>query len=217
MLLSLAACGKNNSETKQNARVEKDSPLHKSSLAEVPVVEHRDKMDTKVFWQIIDKANQEAAGNEVVQEASLIHQLAAYSEADIVEFEKLLRQTLQQADDYQVMAALKIIQGWVTDDSYLYFRCWLIGQGQATFLAALKNPESLVEKADKGSFPSFESLLSVADEAYSKKTGKTEEDESYPRYQAFEQGVEYDSNTTGTDWTEEQLPSLYPKLWSKFR
>jgi len=113
-------------------------------------------MNTKIFWQIIEKANREAAGNEEVQEASLIHQLAAYSEADIVEFEKLLQQTLQQADDYQVMAALKSIQGWVTDDTYLYFRCWLIAQGQATFSAALMNPESLVDKADKSSFPDFE-------------------------------------------------------------
>jgi hypothetical protein len=54
--------------------------------------------------------------------------------------------------------------------------------------------------------------------AYSLKTGK-KEDETFPRDTAIAMGLDYDFGappTKGNDWTEDQLPSLLPKLWAKF-
>jgi hypothetical protein len=58
----------------------------------------------------------------------------------------------------------------------------------------------------------------VATKAYSLKTGK-KEDETFPRDTAISMGLDYDFGappTKGNDWTEDQLPSLLPKLWAKF-
>jgi hypothetical protein len=116
------------------------------------------------------------------------------------------------------MAAEKIIDGSVTDDSYIYFRCWLVAQGEKVFTEAVRNPDSLADVPAVDMFVEFEPLLYVATEAYKIRTGMKEEDASFPRDKASERGLNYDSGseTKGTDWTPEQLPTLLPKLWNKF-
>jgi hypothetical protein len=175
------------------------------------------KMNKEEFWRVIDFAHQQAKGNEQVFENLLIKNLSHYSPEGIIEFECLLEQQLLDADDFKIMAAQKIIEGSVTDDSYLYFRCWLISQGKGMFEEALRNPDSLASIDTEGTVAEFEPLLYVATQAYKNKTGKKEEDASFPRGVASARGLNYDSatGTKGKDWTEEQLPTLLPKLWAK--
>jgi hypothetical protein len=174
-------------------------------------------MNQTEFWQLIDATHQAAVGDAAMQENKLIEELAQHSLDDIVDFERLLRQYIIAADDFGIMAAQKIIQGWVSDDPYLYFRCWLISQGEQVYFEALRNPDSLAELDATQGDTDFEPLLYVADEAFAIATGM-EEDESCPRNIAYEQGLDYDgpTETKGEDWTEEQLPTLLPKLWAKF-
>ena len=149
----------------------------------------------------------------------LISRLERYTPEEIVEFECIMSECLIEADDFKVLAAQKIIEGWVTDDPYLYFRCWLIGQGESTFTEALRNPDVLADVVEKDvAFLDFESLLVVATQAYKQCTGRQEEDDTFPREIAYERGLDYDFGcvTKGEDWTEEQLPTLLPKLWAKF-
>ena len=170
------------------------------------------------IWHIIDAAHQQAEGDVQQQEALLIEQLASYSPANIIDFERILRRYILDADSFKLIAAQKIIQGHVTDDPYLYFRCWLIGQGSEVFFEALRNPDSLAELVVDEYEIDFEALLLVATEAFQQKTGLEEEDEGFPREIAFEEGLDYDgpTETKGENWTEEQLPMLLPKLWAKF-
>ncbi len=180
-----------------------------------------DTMDKQEFWEIIDYSFSKSQQNSSLQEKLIIEKLATYSAEQIIDFEIILRQTINQADDFKVVALEKIIEGWVTDDPYLYFRCWLIGQGEHTFNETLKNPDFLADIVDKKTETSFESLLYVATEAYKIKTGKTEEDKSFPRDVAMKRDpqLDYDMGappTKGTDWKTEDLPKLYPRLWAKF-
>ena len=174
-------------------------------------------MNQTEFWQLIDATHQAAVGDAFSQETKLIEELTQYSLDGIVDFERLLRQYILAADDFGIIAAQKIIQGWVSDDPYLYFRCWLISQGEQVYFEALRNPDSLAELDATQGDTDFEPLLYVADEAFAIVTG-LEEDESFPRNIAYEQGLDYDgpTETKGEDWTEEQLPTLLPKLWAKF-
>lgn len=176
-----------------------------------------EKMDKQEFWRVIDFAHQRAKGDEQLFENLLIKSLGQYSPEGIIEFECLLEQQLLAADDFKVMAAQKIIEGSVTDDSYLYFRCWLISQGKNVFEEAIRNPDSLSDIDTEGIVAEFEPLLYVATQAYKNNTGKKEEDESFPRGIASKRRLNYDSatGTKGQDWTEEQLPTLLPKLWAK--
>ncbi|MDU0369668.1 DUF4240 domain-containing protein [Hymenobacter endophyticus] len=174
-------------------------------------------MDNTAFWQIIDTAKAAAQGNQQVQEETLINQLAQLEPEHIIEFECILRKHLLEADHFNIIAAQKIIDGYVSDDPYLYFRCWLVGQGEAVFTAAIDKPDTLAAVLD-APYQDFEELLYVATAAFEKRTGKTEEDDSFPRGVALARGLDYDfgSETKGEDWTENQLPKMLPKLWKKF-
>ena len=62
-------------------------------------------------------------------------------------------------------------------------------------------------------------MLYVSTEAYRKKTGIEEENETFPRNVAFQKGLSYDFvdyDPEGEDWKKEDLPSMFPKLWDKF-
>ena len=174
-------------------------------------------MDKQEFWHLINFSKRNAAGDNEGQEALLIKTLSQYAPNDIIEFEFLLRQYLEEADDFTIMAAEKIIEGSVTDDSYICFRCWLVAQGEKVFTEVVRNPDALSQVETEGISTDFEPLLYVATAAYKIKTGKQEEDSSFPRDKAAERGLSYDfgSKTKGNDWKPEQLPTLLPKLWAK--
>ncbi|MBD2714174.1 DUF4240 domain-containing protein [Microvirga sp. STR05] len=174
-------------------------------------------MDKEQFWQLVEAAKTEAQGDQQLQEQILIDHLAQLEPAQIVAFECRLRECLLEADHFNIIAAQKIIDGYVSDDTYLYFRCWLIGQGETVFTNALQNADSLASVMDEG-YQDFEELLYVATKAFEQRTGKTDEDDTFPRSIASEQGLDYDfgSETKGEDWTENQLPKMLPKLWKKF-
>ena len=197
---------------------EQATPITNQAMMNAPQFKANTKIDEQEFWRIIDFSKKYAAGNSESQEALLVKIIAQYSPSEIIEFECLLRQRLEEADDFNVMAAEKIMEGSVTDDSYIYFRCWLIAQGEKVFTEAIRSPDTLAAVAIDEAETDFEQLLYVATDAYKISTGKKEEDASFPRNIAAERGLNYDfaSETKGKDWIPEQLPSLLPKLWAKF-
>lgn len=209
LTLMLLACGQTPKQ-----------PDNRPSKSKTPIGEFTkgDKMDKQEFWKIIDYSFANSKGNQETQERLILDKLLSYSLEDITNFEIIFRQLVIEADDYKIMAAEKIIEGWVTDDPYLYFRCWLIGQGQKTYEETLKNPDYLADIVSKNTDTNFEGLMYVATMAYTQKTGK-EEDETFPRDIAIGKGFDYDFGappTKGTDWKEDELPNLYPRLWAKF-
>jgi hypothetical protein len=178
---------------------------------------YMDNINTDQFWMLINSAVKVSNDNDSLKEQYLISQLSKLSLKEIHDFEMALRKSIIDADDFKVMAAQKIIEGYVSDDSYLYFHCWLIGQGKTVFSETLKNPDYLAKIVNKGDICEFEELLYITTEAFSKVTGK-KEDDSFPRSVAYSKGLDYDNGappTKGTDWTSDQLPTLYPKLWTK--
>ncbi|WP_433831861.1 DUF4240 domain-containing protein [Flavobacterium anhuiense] len=210
LILTLISCekmGKNNSQKKG-----------KSELKEFI---KNDKMDKTEFWKIIEYSIAKSNNDRSQQEKVIIEKLATYNPEQIIEFEVIFRQLIIEADDFKIMAVQKIIEGYVSDDSFLYFRCWLIGKGEKIYTETLKNPEFLAGNIyeDEDELHYFEELMYVATDAYKIKTGKKEEDETFPRDIAIGKGLDYDFGpyqTKGVDWKEEELPKTYPKLWEKF-
>ncbi|RPE12806.1 DUF4240 domain-containing protein [Chitinophaga lutea] len=176
-------------------------------------------MNEQEFWKIIDRSAVESKLDTSLQSNIITEMLDSYTIEQMIEFEIIFRQLVIAADDFKILGAQKIIDGYVSDDSYLYFRCWLIGLGESTFREALQNPDILADVVHEGTVADFEELMYVTTTAFLKKTGKEEEDDSCPRAIALYKGYDYDFNTPptkGTDWTEDQLPVLYPRLWAKF-
>ncbi|MET3032471.1 DUF4240 domain-containing protein [Flavobacterium johnsoniae] len=177
------------------------------------------KMDKDEFWKIIDYSIANSKNDKLEQEKTIVEKLSAYNPEQIIEFEIILRQLIIQADDFKIMGAQKIIEGYVSDDSYLYFRCWLIGKGEEIYKETIRNPDVLSDSISREDEFDFEELLYVSTKAYKIKTGKIEEDATFPRDVAYLKGLDYDFGappTKGVDWKEEDLPVTYPKLWRFF-
>ncbi|MGH2666745.1 DUF4240 domain-containing protein [Flavobacterium sp.] len=208
LITTFISCGK----TKKN----NSEKVDKSEIKEFV---KNDKMDKTEFWKIIEYSIAKSNENKSEKEKVIIEKLATYKPEQIIEFELIFRQLIIEADDYKIMGAQKIIEGYVSDDSYLYFRCWLIGKGEKIYTETLKNPEFLSENINQGEEAYFEELMYVATNAFKIKTGKKDEDENFPRDIAIGKGLDYDFGappTKGVDWKEEELPKTYPKLWAKF-
>lgn len=176
-------------------------------------------MDSTQFWTIIEKAKNDNNGNQDEFIGLLQEKLENLSEEDIIEFESILREKIIEANHYNVIAAQKIIEGFVSDDSFLYFRCWLISQGQKIFEDTIKNPDNLADIVKKNRNYEIEDLLYVTTFAFEKKTGR-EEDENFPRDVCIEKGLDYDmlpNQTKGENWEEKDLPIRFPKLFNKMK
>jgi hypothetical protein len=211
--LSLTACGQTNSNNQSN-----------KSADTIPSLTKDQKMDTVFFWKIMDYAFAKAKFDNKLKEQTILDQLIKLTPEQIQEFEIIFQQMNQKASTWNNMAAHTIIEGGSSDDTYFYFRCWLISLGQKNFDETIKNPDYLasldipVNKKYGYGEVIFEELIPMSDNAYSIVTGKKTEDETFPRALAQKKGLFYDSNTDikGKEWTDTDLPKIAPKLCKKF-
>lgn len=164
------------------------------------------------FWNLIEKNRAKYGDDFDGLIDAITDDVIGRSEQEIIDFECRLRELLLKSYHFDVMAIQKIIQGFVTDDSFLYFRCGLILYGRNVFENAISAADDFSKQVD--SMLDGESLLYVADKAFMSKFGK-ETDKTLPRDYAREI-IDYDGgddSVEGEDWNEEDLPRRYPKLW----
>ena len=174
-----------------------------------------EKMPESSFWELVEKARADSQGNLYEQIEIITDRLSKRDEKDIIGFECTLRELIMRAYHYNVMAVQKIVEGSVSDDSFLYFRCKLMLYGRMTFENAIKNPNHVFERIDPT--VSGEPLLMVADTAFTLKFGDDSE-KVLPRDYASEV-IDYDfgnHEVQGKDWNEEDIPKRYSKLWKAY-
>ncbi|KFM99486.1 DUF4240 domain-containing protein [Bacillus clarus] len=179
-------------------------------------------MNKEQFWQFIS----EMTTNDETSDW-LVEQLAKKSTNEIIDFEIHLQNALKQSYTSSLWAGAYIILGGCSDDSFDYFRGWLIACGQEIFESAVENPDSLAslipnfyEKDEL--IPEFEEMLSIGFEAFSlKETGDTEWDDNvWNKFSSLLDEKEHDSSMPEIefDWEEDEdkLAELFPKLWKRF-
>ncbi|MEX1014949.1 MAG: DUF4240 domain-containing protein [Candidatus Paceibacterota bacterium] len=173
-------------------------------------------MNELVFWEIIEQSKEESRDFSHQIEL-LITKLSSLNESQIVEFEYRFREALSESARYNIMAAAKIINDYVSDDSFLYFRCRLIAEGKELFYNAIENPEVIAENNIQELEFGGEEMLYVADQTFIKRFGE-DTDKELPRDLTFDY-LNYDKveEIKGEDWKEDELPLKYPKLWDIYK
>ncbi len=167
-----------------------------------------------VFWSLIDESRALIAPSvDIPRQCELAGNiLASKSERQIVAFELTLRDLIRRANHFKVMAACKICEGYVSDDNYLYFRAGLVFFGRDIYYGALEDPDAFAEVLVLNT--GGEEVLYIADNAFIRRFTE-ETDRPLPRDLASDY-YDYDldlEEPAGEDWTEEELPELYPRLW----
>jgi hypothetical protein len=174
------------------------------------------KMDSKLFWDLVDQSKK--LGKDYSDQIKiLINKLSELEEDEIIGFEFTLRDVLSESAHYNILAAAKIINDFVSDDDFLYLRCRLIAEGKELYYQSIENPEILATTESQYLEIGGEEILSVSDFAFEKKMGSNT-DKEMPRDVAFDY-LNYDTGEEikGNAWREADLPVKYPKLWGRYR
>ena len=163
------------------------------------------------FWKLIDEAKRKSENNYSRMVEEIISVLSTYTNKYIVEFELTLRTLIVNAFNYNVMALAKVVEGFVSDDSMLYFSAKLILSGPNIYHQVLENPNLLPQKIDFDF--NGEEFLDVANSAYILKNGENEDNE-LPSEIADEMinYDDYNGQLSGKRWKKNEFESKFKHL-----
>lgn len=147
-------------------------------------------MDKNQFWQIIDSANEAAAGKDhESHRVMVISEIARCSLEEIMDWHLILREYSNAANRYDLWAASMALGAHATDDGFIDFRAWLISRGKEVYMNAMQDPDSLAAVPRKGEKLNFEQFGYVAYEAYEIKLFRVDPDREENTFQVFNSHV----------------------------
>ncbi|MCG5468925.1 DUF4240 domain-containing protein [Micromonospora sp. LAH09] len=147
-------------------------------------------VDVDGFWQVVERARTAAGpaadraredGQPSAVAEMLVEELSQLALPDIIAFDRLLDEVLDQVDNWDTCAACWVIEhGFLSDDGFSDFRAGLVGLGRSAFEAVVSRPDSLADhdavreiSASNGQnlWIGDEELLFAAQKAYARRTG----------------------------------------------
>lgn len=161
-------------------------------------------MDLETFWRLVgemrDRAETTGAADDQALANCVVDVIADRLAADeILAFGAVAGDLAGRADIPAMEAAMFLIEGYISDDSFMDFRDGLILLGREPFEAAIADPDSLAEhlqtapvkgNADRSEDRvsiAFESITSCVADAWVRVTGTEDKDEFWEAAQTFEQ------------------------------
>lgn len=188
------------------------------------------------FWNPIDKSNQHKNSHWSEYDVdehleNLTELLSGSSRQKLIQFEKFLQQNLHKLYTAEIAELAVILEcdfkeendqiifdDYLSEDGFIYFRCWILLQGKEFFDDITKDINAFV--SGKYGFDiadtSAEGLLYVADEAYSVNHENEEDSEiSDAVEEMFPDVMHYDLQERIMDREPKggaKLHKMYPKL-----
>ena len=169
-------------------------------------------MDETQFWEIVDSTREAAGGDPEEHADLLVERLAQLDPEAVIDFARHFETRFLRAFRWDLWAAADIMLGGADDESFDYFRCWLIAQGRHVFEGALHSPDDLAELVpafDPDADGDAEDVGYAADEAYEQLTAVRLPDLGLPsREQPEGEPLDFDD--------ENALAARFPRLWDRF-
>lgn len=170
------------------------------------------------FWGLLDMAHYKRDDLEE-QVQWLVGKLARKSVEDITRFDAHFNKQYCKSYRSDLWAAAFIIMGGCSDDSFDYFRAWLLYLGKQAYEEAIRDPESIIPYLDEleEDVPEFEDFLYAASRAFEKKTGLDRE--AYLDMYGKLSVNHYEQPDMELDWNEgdeEGLRRKFPVLWKAY-
>ena len=108
------------------------------------------EINKDTFWMLIDRAKEHSGGPS----EWLMEQLVSMGPEQAKKFDTIAHAYMDAAYQYGLWTAASVIERYgCSDDGFIDFRAWLVGQGKDVYMAALKDPDSLVN------VPSYQNSL----------------------------------------------------------
>lgn len=157
-----------------------------SACVERPAITEVNK-DT--FWTLIEQAKEHPGGPG----EWLMEQLVSMGPEQAKNFDNITHAYMDAAYQYGLWTAASVMEcGGCSDDGFMDFRAWLVGQGRETYMAALKDPDTLAD-APPYQDSCFDALPYMGDSAYEELTGRDiYEDFDSAKYQTLAAEIKRD-------------------------
>lgn len=185
LLYSLFGCNQNHQNMVINKKKTKEK-IHMSNTSQ------NQKMDENEFWKIIDMFDWDHEGDDETVLEEAVNYLNKSSNEDIFAFEDILSKLLYDLDGIEYAKnigeyAYVDEEEFFSVDNFLYARCVVVANGRDFYYEVLQSPEEMPKDIE------FESLLSVAREAYEQKND--EEFDYMPKF-------DYETYSNKGKWRE---------------
>ena len=99
------------------------------------------KISDDRFWSLIDQARAGSAASAGPKRLAEV--LTPLANEEISAFGHMFTEKLCDLNQWRLWAAGYIIAGGMSDDSFHYFRSWIIGKGREVFEIAMKAPDAI--------------------------------------------------------------------------
>lgn len=130
------------------------------------------KITPNTFWRLLAQAKGVYGQDQKAVAYWLTERLLSMGPEQALNFHSITHGYMELADKYGLWnAAILMREDGCYSDGFEDFRAWLIFQGKDTYLAALKDPDSLAD-VPAGEDCRFEALLYVGDMAHERLTGR---------------------------------------------
>jgi hypothetical protein len=174
-------------------------------------------LDETIFWNIVDSSVKNT-NNQDAQEAFLVKEIEKLTTKQIIGFRLRTDKFLYDTYNSEMWCAGYIMNDGCSDDSFEYFRNWIISRGKEVYYKAKENPDSLISEFEEGKdYYDFESFWYVALTAFENKTGKNLYDFISDDFETNEGNYPNFEFT----WKEEEpetmkiiCPKLFEKMWN---
>lgn len=178
-------------------------------------LEKTDEMlDEILYWSIIEKSLLDS-NNQDAQEQFLINEIGNLTPKEMIGFRLRTDQLLYDTYNSEMWCAGYIMNGGCSDDSFEYFRNWIISRGKDVYYKAKENPDSLISEFIEGEEEyDFESFWYVGLEAFNLKTGKDLYDYIDDNFKTNE-GNYPKFEFTWEEESPESIKKICPKLFNK--
>lgn len=173
------------------------------------------------FWDLIHQAKTACGQDIKAMEHFLMDRLISMGPESAMVFHKCVYIYSRLADQYGLWDAAGIVkERGCSDEGFMDFRPWLIAQGKETYMAVLKDPDTLADVEIYGDC-SFSGLSYAAYSAYEQLTGQSiyqdveaikntkELYKSLKREIVYKDGIQFPREM-------KDLPNFLPRLCEKY-
>jgi hypothetical protein len=167
------------------------------------------------YWALIDQSIKNTDSEED-QETYLIEQLEKLPPTEIIGFRLRTDKLMYDTYTSELWCAGYVMLGGCSDDSFDYFRNWIIANGKEVYYNAKQDPDTLVVfDAEDGLFEA-EWFGYVANEAFTNKTGKDLYDYIDEENLTAKEGNYSEIDFNWEEEDPESMKRICPKLFEKF-
>jgi hypothetical protein len=160
-------------------------------------------MTEEQFWNQIDQAR---SGSASASPDRLKELLAPLSNNEVSDFGLIFYEKLCDLNTWRLWAAGNLIVGWMDQESFHYFRSWIIGKGREAFETARLDPDGLgpyIDDAELNNEPlEYVAVLLLLAHKQPGPRERTQRDA--------------DGEPTGVPFDESTLSKMFPKLAAQF-